>query len=192
MTKPITLLVIMMSCCFSAAAQVHQHGQGQLFASQEKQDWHVQFILPAADVIGFEHAPESAEQKKALQALAKRLTMNDSVVRLSGKCTLIEATHSLFAEHKDSQEHAAEHEHHEKDQHEEKHHATDDHENHEGHAKHTDVEVEYHFSCASSSEKLSVTLFEWLPTLNRIQAQWITDAGQGTATLTSTNPDVEW
>lgn len=195
MTKPITLLVIMMSCCFSAAGQVHLHGQGQLFVSQEKNDWHVQFILPAADVIGFEHVPENAEQKRTLQTLARRLTTNDSVVNLRGNCTLSEATHSVLTALDEDHEPNTEHEH-ENDidhsNHEGKHHQTGDLEGHKEHAKHTDVEVEYHFACASSAKTLSVTLFQWLPTLSRIQAQWITQASQGSATLTPANPTVEW
>jgi hypothetical protein len=189
--------MVIICCSFITKAQGHLHGQGQLFVSQENNDWHVQFILPAADVIGFEHAPENEEQEKTVQTLAKRLTQNDAVVKLSGKCTLSEATHSLLAEHNEDHEPATGHEGEREDgEHEGEHHEADDHdhdhENHEGHAKHADVEVEYHFSCSSKSEKLSVTLFQWLPTLSRIQAQWITDAGQGSATLTSTNPDVKW
>lgn len=197
MTKPITLLVIMMSCCFSAAGQVHLHGQGQLFVSQENNDWHVAFILPAADVLGFEHSPASAEQKRVLQTLAKRLTTNDSVVNLGGKCTLSEATHSLLTEHDEDHESATGYEDEHEDgsdhgNHEGAHHEADDHERHEAHAKHTDVEVEYHFACASSAKTLSVTLFQWVPTLSRIQAQWITQVSQGSATLTPANPTLEW
>ncbi|ABG38828.1 conserved hypothetical protein [Paraglaciecola sp. T6c] len=225
MIKRITMLTALMNCCFSTTAQVHQHGQGQLFVSQENSDWHVQFILPAADVLGFEHAPENAQQEKILHSLIQRLDKNDAVVDLGEHCTLSEVTHSL-SEHSLSDDHESGGN---KDLHEDKryndHHAHEEHsssENHHAdnhdedlladeelsagkgpsagkkpsdrlkHAEHQDVEVEYHFACDTSHKKLSVPLFQWLPSLGRIQAQWITDAGQGTAVLNPENPNLEW
>lgn len=239
MIKRITMLTALMNCCFSTTAQVHQHGQGQLFVSQENSDWHVQFILPAADVLGFEHAPENAQQEKTLHSLIQRLDKNDAVVDLGEHCTLSEVTHSL-SEHSLSDDHEHEsggnndshederyndhHAHHVLAAHEE-HSSSENHhaDNHDQdllagkepsagrelpagkgpsagkkpsdrlkHAEHQDVEVEYHFACDTSHKKLSVALFQWLPSLGRIQAQWITDAGQGTAVLNPENPNLEW
>lgn len=241
MMKNVLLLSALFSCCNQVAAQVHQHGQGQLFVSQENNDWHVQFILPAADVLGFEHAPENAQQEKTLHSLIERLDKNDAIVDLGEHCTLSEITHSLsehsLLEHSSFEAH--EHEsggnddHHEDDHHNdhnahhelavhEEHSPSENHhdDNHDDehkqplagkepsahrepsankkpsargkHAEHKDVEVEYHFTCDASNKKLSVTLFQWLPSLSRIHAQWITDTGQGTAILTPANPDVEW
>ena len=243
MMKNVLLLSALFSCCNQAVAQAHQHGQGQLFISQEENEWHMQFILPAADVLGFEHAPEDAQQKKALQSLIKRLNQNEGVVDLSGRCSLREVTHSLrelslFEDHENggNDDHHGEEPQgggsHDSDRHEDDHHndhnahhaltvheehnASENHhdDNHDDehkeplagkepsahkepsargkHAEHKDVEVEYHFACDASNKKLSVTLFQWLPSLSRIHAQWITDTGQGTAILTPVNPDVEW
>ena len=214
MIKRIAILTATLSatvcCCFTTAAQVHQHGQGQLFISQESSDWHVQFILPAADVLGFEHAPENAQQEKTLHSLIERLNNNDAIVDLSEHCTLSEVTHSLgehsLLEHSSFEAH--EHEnggnggHHDDEYSEPSAHKEPSvgkepsaHEKllaHKNHTEHNDVEVEYHFTCDASNKTLSVALFQWLPSLSRIQAQWITDAGQGTATLTPASPDLEW
>ncbi|MEM5499375.1 DUF2796 domain-containing protein [Paraglaciecola mesophila] len=219
MIKNVLLLSALFSCCNQAVAQAHQHGQGQLFISQEENEWHMQFILPAADVLGFEHAPEDAQQKKALQSLIKRLNQNEGVVDLSGRCSLREVTHSLrelslFEDHENggNDDHHGEEPQgggsHDSDRHEDDHHndhnahhaltvheehnASENHHDDNHDDEHKDVEVEYHFACDASNKKLSVTLFQWLPSLSRIHAQWITDTGQGTAILTPVNPDVEW
>ncbi|WP_158768379.1 DUF2796 domain-containing protein [Paraglaciecola sp. L1A13] len=182
MMKNVLLLSALVSCCFTVAAQEHVHGQGQMFISQEDNNWHVQLILPAADVLGFEHAPENEAQQKTIQLFAKRLEDNNSIIELNPNCSLNEVTHSLNLAYLNNIEtvHAQKHD--------EKHHEHGDH----NEFLHEDVNVEYRFACPAKVKKLTVTLFKGLVSLTSIRAQWITNISQGLAQLTPAEPDIAW
>ncbi|WP_172449367.1 ZrgA family zinc uptake protein [Bowmanella denitrificans] len=171
-------LALILSLSPSALAQQHTHGQGELQIAQDGERWHLQLILPAADALGFEHEAKTSEQKKAQHHLAHKLTHNAGVVKLTGQCSLVSAEHSLQAV--DNQNHP--HKHHE-------HH--DDNEQHHEH-RHSNIEVTYQYDCASAVTQLALPLFESMPSLSLIKAQWLTDKGQGVANLTSSHPYIGW
>ena len=155
---------------FSASGQerAHVHGQGKLLISQQGKAWNLQFILPAKDVLGFEHEAETDEEKARLQQMVKKFSSNDSVVVLNAKCSVIATNHSLIEEHDEHQDALAEeHEHH-------------------------DIEVEYQFDCQSPVTQIAIKLFNTLDSLSQIEAQWITEQSQGMARLTRSQPFVEW
>lgn len=180
--KNVLLLSALVSCCFTVSAQEHVHGQGQMFISQEDNNWHVQFILPATDVIGFEHAPENNAQQKTIQLFAKRLEDNNSIIEFQPNCALNEVTHSLYLAHLNNIEtvHAQKHD--------EKYH---EHGGRNGFF-HEDVNVEYRFVCPDKVKKLTVTLFKGPMSLTSIRAHWITNTSQGIAPLTPAEPDIAW
>lgn len=174
-------LILLLSVGFSVSAQEHVHGQGQLLVAQEEQSWHLQLILPAADILGFEHKPETQQQQQIINKVAKRFEMVDQVVQLKGRCQLNQTNYSL-----PNQEHeeAETHDHH--------HHATENEHEHEDEVEHSNIEVDYVFSCDSPVTGVSVSLFEWAKSLQRIKTQWILENGQGMAELTQSAPLVEW
>jgi hypothetical protein len=88
MNKMVSVLVTLIGFTFPTLAQVHSHGEGQLLISQDDKQWLVQFILPAADVFGFEHAPESPEQRKQLAHRKHKLQTNADVINLGQQCVL--------------------------------------------------------------------------------------------------------
>tara|TARA_R110002167_G_scaffold226588_1_gene431723 strand:+ start:605 stop:1090 length:486 start_codon:yes stop_codon:yes gene_type:complete len=159
---------------FSADAQEHTHGQGQLLISQEGKEWHMQLILSAADALGFEHDPETEEQKSALYSLAKVLETNSGVVEPEGQCFLIKAEHSLGNPEEDD--------------------LHDNHDNHEhdNEQDHHDIEVEYQFSCITAMTQVYVKIFETMPSLTAIELRWILEDGQGMLKLTRSHPYIEW
>jgi hypothetical protein len=57
--------------CQTVLAQKHVHGEGQLLIAQEQQRWQFHFILPAVNLLGFEHIPESAERKQILMNIVR-------------------------------------------------------------------------------------------------------------------------
>jgi hypothetical protein len=173
MDKHIVLLTTLVWVALPTIAQqhAHMHGHGKLLIAQEKNSWHVQFILPAEDVLGFEHAPESPKEHEIVREVAKKLSNHLAVLELDGKCELFNSNHSL------AEPHVLEH--------------PKDKVDHPAH-QHGDVEVEYTFTCHSEVNKLSLRLFTWLPSLTNIEAQWILDKGQGLAVLSPATPFVAW
>lgn len=154
---------------------VHVHGKGKLLISQQGSIWNLQFILPAKDVLGFEHEAETDEESATLLKMAKRLLAREEVVRLNGKCSLTDKSNSL------SEEHAGHHEV-----------LNSSHDHQDEEHEHHDVEVEYQFDCQSSVTQIEIKLFNSLDSLSQIEAQWITEQSQGMARLTRSQPFVEW
>ena len=159
-------LIFLMSMGFSVDAQEHIHGQGQLLVSQDGKEWHMELSIPAADALGFEHEPETEEQKNALHSLTKRLEKNAGVIEPDGKCSLINAKHSLGIRQADDLNNN-EHDHH-------------------------DIDVEYQFICKAAITQISVKIFEIMPSLSFIEVQWVLENSQGMAKLTRSHPFVEW
>lgn len=89
------LLVLLMPFLALSHEHQHVHGQGQLLIVQQKQHWQLQFTLPAADVLGFEHSPETPEQIKRVAALNKRLAVIEQVVKLDGACVMEQSEPTL-------------------------------------------------------------------------------------------------
>lgn len=168
------LLLASAAFSLSAQAQAHVHGQGEMFISQEGNQWSVQLEIPAGDALGFEHSPETEEQQQAVSELAKKLEDNANILVLNGDCSLDKMNHNLNAQ---EEEHHHDHEHEHEGEHEEEHH---------------DVEVEYYFSCDSETTELSIKLFDWLESVEKIQAQWVIQNGQGQKEVTHEQPYIEW
>ncbi|MEP1445974.1 MAG: DUF2796 domain-containing protein [Paraglaciecola sp.] len=179
MNKYTVLSVTLFALAFPTVAQQHVHGQGKMLIAQQDNTWHVQFVLPAINVLGFEHKPETQEQHKLVSEITTKFMNHTSVLELNGDCTLTHTENSL-TEHEshDDNEHDAENEHH----------SEEEHSSHQ----HGDIEVEYIYSCQSKVTQMSVTLFTWINSLTSIEAQWILDKGQGLTVLNHDDPVVAW
>ncbi|MBQ4829169.1 DUF2796 domain-containing protein [Alteromonas sp. MMG017] len=73
----------------------------------------------------------------------------------------------------------------------------DEHDEHAGHEEHEEenhqnIEVEYQFHCDDVVSGITVALFESMPSLSAIQAQWITERGQGLSALSAGKPTLSW
>lgn len=181
-------LLFFSSVGFAVNAQQHVHGQGELLVSQEGSMLHLQLVLPAADALGFEHEPETTEQLNNQNLLAERFTLNTNVIDVEGKCELVGVEHTLEAQ---EDYHESGHEEAHNEAHESEH---DEHEGHDEHEKenHQNIEVEYQFHCDDAVSGITVTLFESMPSLSAIQAQWITERGQGLSELSVGQPTLRW
>ncbi|AMJ88471.1 hypothetical protein AVL56_18830 [Alteromonas stellipolaris] len=187
-------LLLFSSLGFTVNAQQHVHGQGELLVSQEGNMLHLQLVLPAADALGFEHEPETTEQLNSQNLLAERFTLNTNVIDVEGKCELVNVEHTLEThdDHHESGHDEAHNEAHEGEHASHKEH--DEHEDHEEHEEenHQNIEVEYQFHCDDVVSGITVALFESMPSLSAIQAQWITERGQGLSELSAGKPTLSW
>ncbi|MGS0537059.1 ZrgA family zinc uptake protein [Pseudoalteromonas sp. SaAl2] len=157
------MLLVILLMPFFAASHEHQHvhGQGQLLIVQQKQHWHLQFTLPAADVLGFEHTPETPEQIQRVAALNKRLAVIEQVVKFDNACVMEQSESTLPSAHDDA------------------------------HA-HQDIKVEYRLLCESPAKQITLTIFDWVSSLQQVEVQWSHEKGQGMAKLKPSKPELVW
>jgi hypothetical protein len=149
-----------------AMSQHHVHGEGLLFVAQENNQWQFQFVLPAADVLGFEHAPETPQQQQTIvDVVAKANDVRPFLITPEG-CKVSAMEHEFpMAESSTAHDDEEGHE-------------------HEGHEHHGNIEVSYQLTCQQAVTQIQVSLFSWVTSLDHLQVQWINDEGQGAAVLT--------
>ncbi|MDL5026291.1 DUF2796 domain-containing protein [Vibrio sp. TMPB1044] len=140
--KP-TILAVVIGMTVSASVlaneefrshEAHVHGKVEVNIAQDGQELLVEVTAPGADVVGFEHAPETAEQKKVFeQAIAQLNKPEDLFGFNNASCTLKfkSVTNTLEGNHDNHEGHDhAEHDH---DDHKGHDHAEHDHDDHKGH-----------------------------------------------------------
>ncbi|EAP94167.1 zinc uptake protein ZrgA [Vibrio splendidus] len=127
--------------------EAHVHGKVEVNIAQDGQELLVEVTAPGADVVGFEHAPETAEQKKVFEQAIAQLNKPEELFGFNNaSCTLKfkSVTNTLEDDHDDHEGHDhAEGEHddheghdhaeHDHDDHKDHDHAEHDHDDHEGH-----------------------------------------------------------
>lgn len=165
--------------------EAHVHGQVEVNIAQDGQELLVEVTAPGADVVGFEHAPETTEQKKVFEQAIAQLNKPDELFSFNNaSCTLKfkSVTNTLEGEHDEHEGHDhAEHDH---DDHEGHDHAEHDHDNHKGHdhseGGHGEFTVEYHYQC-SDIEKLDTVNTQWFSKFSNTKSMTVnllTDSAQ--------------
>lgn len=162
-----------LSCATAAQAQhahaPHEHGVAELQVVVEGELLQIEFASPLDNLVGFEHAPRTARQRKALDEAERGLRAFERlfVLPAAAGCTLTgtELEHPFGAD--DGHEHGAH-----------------DHGNAGGHAE---LGVRYTLRCAAPAalDTVQVELFDAFPQTRQIRAQWVSPRGQGSAVLTA-------
>lgn len=163
----------------------HVHGQVEVNIAQDGQELLVEVTAPGADVVGFEHAPETTEQKKVLEQAIAQLNKPDELFSFNNaSCTLKfkSVTNSLEGAHDEHKGHDhAEHGH---DDHKDHDHAEHEHDDHEGHdhseGSHGEFTVEYHYQC-SDVAKLDTVSTQWFSKFSnteKMTVNLLTDTAQ--------------
>ena len=173
--------------------EAHVHGIAALNLALEGEEVHVELDSPAANIVGFEHAPSSEADHAAVNKAVATLKNADQLFRFNKEagCRLEKAmvTSALLEEeHQDHDDkHSDDHDHEEKGEHDhEKHeHEAHEHEEHEGET-HSDIEAVYHFECDQPAKltQLTVELFETFPATEKLNVQYVIETKQGATELT--------
>nr|WP_102538758.1 DUF2796 domain-containing protein [Vibrio lentus]PMI36676.1 hypothetical protein BCU45_10005 [Vibrio lentus] len=165
--------------------EAHVHGKVEVNIAQDGQELLVEVTAPGADVVGFEHAPETAEQKKVFEHAIAQLNKPEELFGFNNAgCTLKfkSVTNTLEGDHDDHEGHDhAEHDH---DDHKGHDHAEHNHDDHEGHdhseGGHGEFTVEYHYQC-SDIEKLDTVNTQWFSKFGNTKSMTVnllTDSAQ--------------
>ncbi len=174
----------------------HVHGIAALNLALEGQEVHIEFDSPAANIVGFEHAPSSEADHAALDKAVATLKDGDRLFRFNAEagCRMEKAdvTSALLDEEHDehADKHSSDHDHEKKDGHGHEKHEHEEHA-HEGHEQegetHSDIEAAYHFECDQPGKlkNLTVELFEAFPGTEKLKVQYVIESKQGAADLTA-------
>ena len=158
----------------------HEHGVGQLDIAFDGDQIAMELHAPGADIVGFEYAAESAEDRGAIDTAVATLAKPLDLFQFpaAAGCGVVQAAAEL-----ESEEEHAEHAEHDHDDHaEEAEHAEHDHDDHDEHADdagHTEFHAEYLLTCADPSAITEITFayFDVFPNALEVELQVITDAG---------------
>ncbi len=167
----------------------HVHGMAALNLALEGDEVHIELDSPAANIVGFEHAPSSEADHAALDKAVATLKNGDQLFLFNDEAgcrmekAMVESALLEEEHHGHGEKHADHHDHEEKGGHgHEKH----EHEEYEGKETHSDIEAVYHFKCAQPSKltQLTVELFEAFPATQELNVQYVIESKQGAAELT--------
>lgn len=178
------LLLACTLTALSAAAEyreqgAHVHGIARMDLVLEDHTLSIDLDTPAANLLGFEHAPRDAAEEAVLKQAVARLHEAKALFNLpqAAGCEVetVEVASALLG-------HEESHVHHEG-------HDADAHEGEAGH-EHADMEASYRFHCASPAklDGITVNLFQLFPATEKLEVQLITPRGQGAAKLTADSP----
>lgn len=151
-----------------ASLASHQHGAAELDVAVDGRDLLLEWRSPAANLLGFEHAPRSAAQRQRVNAVRAALGEGERLFGLPAA-----AACSLAETHLDGALLAAAEEPHDHDQ---------------AGAAHSDVKAAYRFVCAQP-ERLDALelagLFARFPATETLRVQLIGPSGQRGAELSA-------
>lgn len=154
-SKHALALVIGLSLTATANAEeyrqheAHVHGHVEFNIAQDGKDLLIEITSPGADVVGFEHAPENAEQENALNNAIAALKDTNKLFAINqqAKCVIedVHVAHTLGEESHEGHDH---HDHgghdHDKHDHEGHDHDKHDHDHDHDHDKHKDHDHDEH------------------------------------------------
>lgn len=176
----------------------HEHGVGQLDIAFEGDKIAMELRAPGADIVGFEYAAESSEDRAKVDAAVASLARPLDLFSMpaAAGCSVVQASASLeseeaHAEHEDEDHVAHKEEGHDHAEHAEGGHDDDDHaahsdEDHAAHeeehaeeAGHTEFHAEYLLNCADPTQAtlITFTYFDTFPNALELEVQVITDSG---------------
>ncbi|AXI56885.1 hypothetical protein SuNHUV7_36440 (plasmid) [Pseudoseohaeicola sp. NH-UV-7] len=155
----------------------HEHGHSALNIAIENGQIAMELEAPGADIVGFEYAAETAEDRAkldtAIATLSKPLSL--FVLPAAAGCTVTSSSAGLIDGHHDD------HDDHANDDHAKEEgddHAHDDHAKEEE-AGHTEFHAEYLLTCADPSavNRIEFAFFEAFPNAQEVEVQMISDKG---------------
>ncbi|UTT83788.1 DUF2796 domain-containing protein [Vibrio pelagius] len=178
----------------------HVHGAVEVNIAQDGKELLVEVTAPGADVVGFEHAPQTPEQVATLEKATALLNQPNKLFAFEGAdCTLEykSVTHTLGEDDHEGHDHDkhdhGHHEGHDHDKHDHENHEGHDHDQHEHHdhaaGGHGEFTIEYHYQC-SNVAKLDTVETQWFSNFANTESMTVnllTDRAQTQQKLTPSN-----
>ena len=156
----------------------HVHGEATMKIVIEGPLLEIELSSPAANFLGFEHTAHTPEELKKVNEAQRLLSQTDLIIRLSeSSCihskTNIDQTNLLKST---DDHHGHDHDH--------------DHKSNEN--EHSDISITYEYKCERPPTEMLVTLFDYFPAVQRLEAMWVSETRQGREILSSGQRVIEF
>jgi hypothetical protein len=163
----------------------HVHGHGTLNMAIEDKRVSMELEVPGMDIVGFEHAASTDEQKVAVDKAKARLERPLGVFSLpaAAGCTVAEAKVAVEAEH-----------HHDDDDDKDAGHAdAKDEHGHDEHAGHNQFHATYALDCANPAELTTITFdyFTLFAGAHDLTVSVVTGKGQSQFEVSRSKPTLD-
>ncbi len=170
----------------------HEHGVGALNIAIDGQVIGMELSTPGADVVGFEYAAKTAEDRAAIETAVATLArpLDLFVLPEAAQCTVTQASAGLHSDDHEDHAHADEHEGHGHEDHADaaEHDHDDHHDEHadahsDGHqeddASHSEFHAEYTFNCAKPDAitRIDFAYFEKFENARELEVQIVASSG---------------
>lgn len=148
----------------------HNHGHATLNIVQEGKTIQLMLESPAVNIVGFEHAATTPQEKQKIEKAVELLKQGEKLFGFPAAAQCVQAEVEVKSE---LTEFAAHHDEHE------------GHDEHDGHEGHSEFEVGYQFVCSKPAalNTLKVNIFKLFPLTEEIEAQIVTDQRQSATEL---------
>ena len=171
----------------SRSADGHVHGGAKLFVVSEKGAIQMEFETPLYNLIGFEYAPQTDEEKARILDVEKRLSQPETLFSFNSeaKCTFetLDGKVALFPK---KTEHLTDHQGHEK-------HDNDHHDEHNHDKTHADIKLNYAATCGNLDklQTIKVLFFKDFQNMTDVELVYLGPSQQIGAELSPSKPTAD-
>ena len=166
----------------------HEHGVGELNIARDGSLAEFEFMLPGADIVGFEYEAKSDEDLAKIENALLVLENYENLFALTknSKCVLADLDYHLSGEEHD--EHADEE--HADEEHADEEHADEEHEEHADEESHTEFYAKYSFKCDNIKQldKVEFSYFKTFPNSSELEVQFVSDIGSNAFEVEADKP----
>ena len=152
----------------------HEHGVGELNIAIEGSSINLEFMIPGADIVGFEYKAKSDEDISLVNTALTKFDDFNNIFTIpnTANCNLVEAEIAI----NQGDDHSDEHDHEEHEEHEE--HDEHEHEEH-GEETHNEFVAHYSFTCGNVKEidRINFTYFTTFPNSGELEIQFVSEMG---------------
>ena len=165
----------------------HDHGHSRVNIALSGNEVLIELISPAANVIGFEHAPKTEDDHALIDAAVKQFKHGDEVFLMSDAAGCVQQDADIESSLLEDADHDDHHDEHDDDAHDDHHdeHDDDAHGDHEGES-HSEFHVTWAFNCSKPEQltSIDVKLFALYSGFEEIDVSLAGDNGQEAYELT--------
>lgn len=164
----------------------HEHGVGELNIATEGDVIEFEFMIPGADIVGFEYVAKSDADIASIKKALKTFENYENVFTLpkNSRCQLTEKQVALKEDEDDHDDHEEHDEH-------------DDHEGHDDHDEHAEENhnefyAKYSFECGDikAINKVEFPYFSTFPNSGELEVQFISSIGSVSFEVESEEPSI--
>ena len=159
----------------------HEHGVGELNIAVEGNAMNLEFMIPGADIVGFEYEAKSDSDIALVNTALSKFQDFENIFTLSssGNCNLVDAEIEINQgdEHEDEHEDEDEHDH--EDEHEEE--------------AHNEFVAHYSFTCGNVKEidRIDFPYFTTFPNSGELEIQFVSEVGSTSFEVEGDKPFID-